>query len=328
MSGHQDHHQPSSGADRGADGSAEPERIDDLAPETGGVEPLAALAELTAATPPPALRSGVLAAVAARPRPGLEGLAPGELYRRRVAALASLLDELDGSDWAALADPYPWTVHRLLAHLTVIEEYTARQLGLADDPPLPAADPATTDHLAMGGEEIESLLAGPPVEAVNRWRTAAGRIADHVRSHRFDPAAPTALNGWVFEAGTALVARSFELWTHTDDIRRATGRPLSTPEAAELKTMSEASVTALPLLLTLAGGEPSVTTTRVVLTGAGGGTYDLAGSEPHRNLLVLDVVDYCRVVARRAEPRLVVRTREGDGELLDALLRASQAVAM
>jgi hypothetical protein len=75
-----------------------------------------------------------------------------------------------------------------------------------------------------------------------------------------------------------------------------------------------------------------LTPTRVVLTGAGGGTFDLpnpgAADGADRSLLVVDVVDYCRLVARRIEPHALDATRTGDRSMLTALLRAAQAIAV
>lgn len=303
------------------------EGIDDLAGEPGVPEVLTALAELAAETPPPAVRSAVVASITRRPRPEAVALPAPTVYERRRDEFAALLDELRPADWTATARPYQWTVHGLVAHVAVIEEYTARQFGLDREPPDAGDDPATGDHLAMGTADIEAMLSQGPEVAVTRWKVAAERVAAHVGSGRFDPEAPTPLHGWPFSANATLIARSFELWTHTDDIRRATQRPLTTPRAGELKTMSATSVGALPLLLPLETAAPP-TPTRLVLTGPGGGTYDLWGPDHHRNLLVIDVVDYCRVVARRAEPQLVTTASEGDGELLAALLRAAQAIAM
>lgn len=309
------------------------DRIDDLADEPGVAEVLAALAETTAATPPPALRDRLVAEIGRRPRGGVEPASAPDLYRARVTALQQLLGGLGGDDWSALVVPYGWTTHRLLAHLAVVEEYTARQLGLTAEAPLPPAAPSTADHLALGAEEADGLAAGPPQETVERWWAAARLIADHVGSAAFDPSAPVPLHQWPFDAATALVARSFELWTHGDDIRRATGRALEQVPAGELRTMSSTSVEGLPLLLALqpppeAQPPVALTPTRVVLTGPGGGTFELGGPGPQANLLVADVVDYCRVVSRRLDPEELASTREGDERLLSSLLVAAQAIAM
>lgn len=323
----------SSAGGHGDSGPIDGEQIDGLAGEPGVAEVLAALAEATAVTPPPALRDRLVAEIARRPRAGVEPAAAPDLYRSRVAVLHRLLGELNGDDWSAPVAPYGWTTHRLVAHLAVIEAYTARQLGLTDEAPLPPGDPSTADHLGLGAAEADALAAGPPEATVGRWWAAANLIADHVGSAAFDPAAPVALHRWPLDAATALVARSFELWTHGDDVRRATGRPLEEVPAGELRTMSATSVQGLPLLLALqappAGEPPAVLTpTRVVLTGPGGGTFELGGPGPQVNLLVADVVDYCRLVSRRLGPDELVSTREGDERLLTSLLVAAQAIAL
>lgn len=317
-----------------AGGHGEDGRIDDLTGEPGGSEVLAALAETVAVAPPPALRHRLEAEIGRRPRAGAEPATAPDLYRSRAAVLHRLLGELAGDDWSAVVAPYGWTVHRLTAHLVTIEEYTARQLGLTAEAPLPPDGVAAGDHLGLGAEEADELVAHPPETTVDRWWAAATLIAAHVGSAGFDPSAPVPLHQWPFDAATALVARSFELWTHGDDIRRATGRPLDQVPAAELRTMSSTSVQGLPLLLALQPpppGAPSpvvLTPTRVVLTGPGGGTFELGGPGPQANLLVADVVDYCRVVSRRLDPSALVSTREGDERLLSTLLVASQAIAL
>lgn len=309
------------------------ERIDDLADEPGIAEVLAALAEATAVAPPPALRDRLMGEIVRRARAGVEPATAPDLYRSRVTVLHGLVGQLAGDDWSAPVAPYGWTVHRLVAHLAVIEAYTARQLGLTAEAPLPPGDPATADHLGLGAAEAEALAAGPPEATVARWWAAASLIAGHVGSDAFDPAAPVPLHQWPFDAATALVARAFELWTHGDDVRRATGRALEEVPAGELRTMSSTSVQGLPLLLALqappAGDAPPVLTpTRVVLTGPGGGTFELGGPGPQANLLVADVVDYCRLVSRRLDPNELASTREGDERLLSSLLVAAQAIAI
>ena len=320
-----------------AGGNGDDDRIDDLADDPGqaGVaEVLAALAESAAVAPPPSVRDRLVAEIALRPRAGVEPAPAPDLYRSRVAVLHQLLGELEGADWAAEVAPYGWTAHRLVAHLAVVEEYTARQLGLTDQTPLPPGEPSSADHLALEADEADRLASGPTAVTVARWWAAASLIADHVGSAAFDPTAPVPLHQWPFDATTALVARSFELWTHGDDIRRAIGRPLEQVPAGELRTMSSTSVEGLPLLLALQPPPPEaeapvvLTPTRVVLTGPGGGTFELGGPAPQANLLVADVVDYCRVVSRRLAPEALASTRAGDQRLLASLLVASQAIAM
>jgi hypothetical protein len=94
--------------------------------------------------------------------------------------------------------------------------------------------------------------------------------------------------------------------------------------------MSSTSVRGLPTLFALAGGG-ALPPTRVVLTGPGGGTFDLVagpGNTDDRQLVVADVVDYCRLVARRIDPDDLAGSREGDVGMLTDLLRSAQAIAI
>ena len=289
-----------------------------------GVEPvLAALAETDATSPPVNIRARVLERVAASPRVLAEPMLPGELYASRADALRSLLTDLDDGDWGYVAAPYGWTVHGLVAHLLVIEQYSAALLGLGAMPP---GD--TSDHLALGDDTIRAEIIRPPTETGRRWSEASLSIVDHARSDRFDPHAPMAMHGWPFSVSSGLVARAFELWTHTDDICRATGRAVLPASARELRTMSSFSVSTLPFLLPSVDPELTMAPTRVVLTGPGGGTFVIGGPGERAALVVTDVVDYCRVVARRIEPDALDRTVEGSTGLVDGLLEASRAFAV
>ncbi len=284
------------------------------------------MADGTAAPPPPGLRHRLVDTVASRPRELWDPTDPVRLFANQVQALSELLRDLTAEDWDLLAPPYEWTVHGLVAHLLVIERYTAVQLGLA--PSGPAGPPG---HLEMGADEIAEELIGTGPETAAAWRTTAQQT---VRALAADDAPslgqPLELHGWPFSVATGLVARSFEVWTHADDIRRATGRPLADPAPEDLRAMSQVSVTSLPLILPLIDGEPGTELrgARVVLTGDGGGTFDLGDPSRRDALLVADVADYCRLAARRIEPAALDATIEGDRRAARRLLAAAQAFAV
>ena len=65
---------------------------------------------------------------------------------------------------------------------------------------------------------------------------------------------------------------------------------------------------------------------RVVLTGAGGGTWvvDRGPAGTGDLLVVADVVDYCRMASRRLAPDALDTVVEGDRPVADALLAAAQ----
>jgi uncharacterized protein (TIGR03083 family) len=300
-------------------------RNDDLdtAVERWGLSPLvAALAEGDASTPPDDVRRRLLGHAAAAPPQLSRTLTPVDLYRARVVALETMLETLADQDWARRANPYQWSVHGLIAHLLVIEQCTAALFGLAT---MPAGD--ENDHLAVGRSLIESELLGSPLSTADRWRETARQISDHIGSDSFQPNAPAGLHGWPFTGSSLLVARAFELWTHVNDIERAVGRLERTTPAEELRTMSSFSVATLPYTLSLVDPVQTLSSARVVLTGPGGGTFDI-GTGERTTLIVADVVEYCRMVARRIDPDALDSTIEGDIELAGALLRASQAFAV
>jgi uncharacterized protein (TIGR03083 family) len=314
--------------------------LDDLVAEANGsghasdgvdlARALAALGELSAEQPPASVRRDLVRAIESRPRKSVEPMEPADLYVEAVSALSELLATLTDRDWHRVAAPYSWTVQGLVGHLAAIEEYTARQMGLTALPPCAADDVAMRNHLAIGADNIEEALAGPPESTAQWWLSSTDPIVNHARSADFEPTRPTPMHGWPFDCSTALVARAFEIWAHSEDICRATDRPVVDVDARVWRTMSQASVSSLPLLLAFDGG-PALTPTRIVLTGRGGATFDIGdsvGLDDERTLLVADVGDYCRVVARRVDPDSLAGERTGDVALIDALLRAAQLIAV
>ncbi|MEZ5298250.1 MAG: maleylpyruvate isomerase N-terminal domain-containing protein [Ilumatobacteraceae bacterium] len=258
--------------------------------------------------------------------------APGHrCLRRSRPSTGRTARGLDGADWLRPAPPYAWSVHELVAHLTLIEEYTVRQFGLADVSPAAVGDEAGRGPPDARSERDRRDGGRRAALTVSRWVGATRTILDHLRSGAFDPTRLVPLHAWPFDATTALVARAFEIWTHADDIRRAVGREPDVPSPEELRTMSSTSVRGLPTLHALAGGGV-LPPTRVVLTGSGGGTFDLVATSTtavvERQLIVADVVDYCRLVARRLAPDDLAGTRDGDTRVLTELLRAAQAFAI
>lgn len=300
--------------------------LDDIAPEWGVETVLAALGEADAASPPASTRSAVLERAARSPRRPSDAVDPRALYASRVAAMSTLLTDLTSEEWGAIAAPYAWTVHGLVGHLLVVERYTAGRFGLAAEP---TSGDDGVGHLELGAADIEAELLRAPVATAVAWADVARRIVVHGASAAYSPDAPAPLHGWPFDCASALVARAFEIWTHMDDICRATGRQAVTPPPDEVRTMSSFAVGALPFLLAVERPGRALDATRIVLTGPGGGTFDIGPCESERvALLSTDVVDYCRLVARRIAPDQLHATREGDAALLDDLLVAAAAFAV
>jgi uncharacterized protein (TIGR03083 family) len=255
---------------------------------------------------------------------------PAEVYRHMVEAMAARLAALDEQAWTRVARPYEWTVQGLVAHLATIEEYMASKLGLMD---FDVPDDLELDHLGMGVEVIAEEMARRPAQTLARWHQAAQAIVAHVA--RLGPdelAAAVSFHGWPFPLGALLVARSFEIWTHVDDIARANGLELMEPISADLRTMSTMSVESVPTILRLTGAAPERGHARLVLTGPGGGAFTVQlgqanGDEPLWTM-VADVVDYCRVAAQRISPDQLGAQIEGDHSQALAFLSAAAAFAV
>jgi uncharacterized protein (TIGR03083 family) len=302
----------------------------DLARRADGLGRVPALLGESLATAPPAeLRDRVLGAATSRSAASrVTPSTPLEVFEHQVADLQALLASLEPHEWAADAAPYAWTVHGLVAHLLVIERYTAQQLGFGD---VGGYEP-DEHHLALGADEIRHELTRAPRDTATAWDRRASATIDALRADpEMDAGRQAIMHGWPFTVGSILIARGFEVWTHADDIRRAVGRPLASPSAADLRAMSAFSVASLPLLVPIVEPLVPVGPSRVVLTGAGGGTFDLPGAhgETGRQVtLVSDIVDDCRVGARGVAPDGLEATIEGDGQRADALLAAARVFAM
>jgi uncharacterized protein (TIGR03083 family) len=163
-------------------------------------------------------------------------------------------------------------------------------------------------------------------EVLARWRELTTGTTRHLQSlDRSAVREPFHFHHLDMTLSTVLIARVFEIWTHDEDIRRATGRVVVAPDAERLRRMSRVAVPSMPFGLAVGGARVAGRTARIVLTGPGGGTWDQplglgeTAGEPDTTL-VLDVVDYCRLAARRLTPDDVTVTVEGDAALARQVL--------
>jgi uncharacterized protein (TIGR03083 family) len=283
---------------------------------------VAAIGDAVAEPPPPHARANLLRAVAARGRDPLEPTPALPLFERQVASMTELLVDLGETEWQHPVAPYRWSVHGLVAHLLVIERYMANLVGLDVAPVGGAVD----DHLEMGASLIASELAGSFRRTFAAWNAQATDTIATIRSRPDALGDQVVFHGWPVSVETLLVARAFEVWTHADDIRRATVRPMQTPLPRDLRAMSMFSIATLPLLVP---AESVTGPARIVLTGPGGGTFDLDGPGEERAVtLVVDIVDYCRTAARRIDIDELPALIEGDRQQAHALLTAARVLAV
>ncbi len=249
-------------------------------------------------------RSRILAAVFANrpagyPLESVELISGAETFARMTDRLDALLGELRLEEWRA-GTIRGLDVQQLVGHLLGVEAaFAAAVQG--------SAEPADVDHVDSTRAMARAQAGRDPGSTRSDWSALVAATKATVTDGR-DQTAPVRMHGVTFELDAFLVVRAFELWTHEEDIRRATGRPVADPDAATLSRMTGLATALLPAGMARAGGT-GPGTVRLVLTGPGGGTWDvgLAGgvsrAEPGRTFdthVVVDAAAFCRVVANRS----------------------------
>jgi uncharacterized protein (TIGR03083 family) len=249
-----------------------------------------------------------------------------QAYISTAAELAELLEALAPDDWASRTPVEGVHVRALAEHLVAVERYVLGQLGRR--PPLEA--PRREDHwtlaTALAGDmcsESDSFVARSWWSEVLGVVAASGTLGpDHAVSYHH-------LSG---SLRGLLVVRTFELWTHGDDIRQATGRPLNLLDEDRLSLMVNQLMRVLPLGLALTDSSQPGRTARFHLTGTGGGSFDVplavgeVAGEPDL-ILTAAVLDLCRLAAGRLPPEALDVLVEGDGALLESILAGARAFA-
>jgi uncharacterized protein (TIGR03083 family) len=287
----------------------------------------ALLAEAGSAPPPADLRQRLLATAGSIPSVAdrLVASTPAQVYETQAKVLLALCNTLTPDQWQLIAAPYAWTVHELVSHVFVGEVYTAQALGL----PTGYDQMDGSNHLETGADVIAVQNGVPPQQTVElcrqRIQATIGRLPELTvdGDENF-----VEYHGWPFPINALLIARGFEFWTHADDIRRAIGLPTENPTPNDLRAMSSTSVTNLELIIALAFPDAPTGRTRVVLTGPGGGTFDIGAGDERVTTAVVDVVDYCRMTARRLDLHELPADINGDRDVASALWNAARVFAM
>ena len=289
---------------------------------------VALVAELAAADPPAALRAETLAAAMADRPAGTsiaaaEPCTPLEAYRRGADDLHALLATLRPEEWDRAAHPEYGPVRSIVAHLVGIEQLALVWVG-------GGVDPHAGNHVDSTRALVDELAAVDPAVVVARWRASTREL--EAACHAVDPATPIVAHDIPTDVDGLLVLRTFELWAHAHDIAVATGRTPPELDPARLALMSTRLMAALPFALALRGTTRTARTARLVLTGPAGGTYDVpldpgdATGDPDVTIVV-SATDICLVAARRLAPAAAPVAVEGDAELADVVLAATDAFA-
>lgn len=259
---------------------------------------------MTADGLPLELRERVLDAARAARAPGravpeIPVIAPAEAFGRAADAFQAALNALASEQWRVpvLRD---LDVQGLVGHLIGVEHDVQR--ALAGD-----AEVASADHVTSTQPAAIAQRGRAPAETHAEWREAAGRTSTLVRTA--DPGQVVVVHGVRLPLGSLLVVRAFELWTHENDVRAAVGLPASAPDPSTLELMTDLAAKLLPHGVARVDPRSTPIDLHLVLTGTGGGTWDIAlgnrsgelGEVPDV-LIVASAIGFCRLVANRIRP--------------------------
>ena len=276
---------------------------------------------------PAGLRERVLAASAQARPPGHwigenAAVPPAEAFSRAADALHALLQGLPDRDWQRVV-LRGLDVRGLAGHLIGVE--ADMHSCLSGDPAVAGAD-----HVGSTQPAAARQSGRPPAQIRADWRSAIDRTLTLVRAAGTTDA-ELALHGMRLPLPDLLVARAFELWTHDNDIRRAAGLPPSVPDPPTLRRMTELAARLLPRGAA-ATGLGRALRLRLVLTGPGGGSWDIpigdAGPGSPAIRIVTDAVGFCRLVANRIAPADLDLQATGAKELTAAVLAGAAALAL
>jgi len=274
------------------------------------------------------MAASLLAREAGQPTPAVPAISGTEAFGRAADAFYGLLCALDDQDWKTPA-LRGLDVQGLVGHLIGVEDDVQRAL---------AGDPAVADarHVESTQAAAVRQAGRSPVLTRDDWRRAADGTLNRARAP--GPAPPDgggdariAVYGLRLPPQTLFVVRAFELWVHENDIRRAVGWPPSVPDPPVLRLMSDLAARMLPYAGARTGLRGPVDV-HLVLTGPGGGTWDVAvgedSPEPTAVAIVTDAAGFCRLAANRADVADLDLHITGDSGRAAGVLAAAATLAL
>jgi uncharacterized protein (TIGR03083 family) len=271
------------------------------------------------------LTASLLARGVGQTVPAVPEISADEGFARAADAFYGLLGALSDEGWKTEA-LRGLDVQGLVGHMIGVEHDTHRAL---------AGDPAVADaeHVASTQASAVRQAGRSPAQTRDEWRRAADRTLELARAVADDRAQRLAVHGVRLPLGDLLVVRAFELWVHDNDIRRAVGLPSSVPDPPVLRLMSDLAARMLPYAAARMGLHP--VDVHLVLTGPGGGTWDVAigqraGGDPGQEgvAIVADAVGFCRLAANRVTPAELGPHITGDEGRAVGVLAAASTLAL
>src|SRR6266566_5623525 len=268
------------------------------------------------------MAASLLARGAGQPVPAVPEISGAEAFGRAADAFYRLLCALGEEDWTKPA-LRGLDVQGLVGHLIGVEEDVQR--SVAGDP-----DVAFANHVDSTQPAAVRQADRSPAQTRAEWRQAADRTLDLAG----ESDAKVAVHGIRLPVDALLVVRAFELWVHDNDVRRAVGLPPSVPDTPVLRLMSDLAARMLPYAAARMGLPPA--DVHLVLTGPGGGTWDVAtgqGAGGHGTggqeaasqeslAIVADAVGFCRLAANRITPAELDPHITGDADRATDVLAA------
>lgn len=218
-------------------------------------------------------------------------------------------------------------VQGLVGHLAGVERDV--QQCIAGDP-----DVGQADHVRSTQPVALEQAGRTAAQTTAQWRAAVDRTLGLAAASDLD--AMVAIHGVALRLRDLLVARTFELWTHENDIRAAAGLRPSVPAPSTLRPMTQLATALLPFGAAVTSLRDPINV-HLVLTGPGGGTWDvavgdtavhLAGREASSVSIVTDVVGFCRLFANRTSPSDLNVHVTGDERQATSVLAAAAALAL
>jgi uncharacterized protein (TIGR03083 family) len=247
-------------------------------------------------------------------------------FIKTAAELADLFESLAADEWKPTTPVDGATVRDVVEHLVGVERYI---LGCLDRRPRLEA-PRREDHWPVSRLATRDL-AGESNQTVSQawWTDVLALIA---ASGELGPDEPVTYHHLAGTLQGLLVVRTFELWTHGNDIRQAIGRAADNLDEPRLSLMVNELMRVLPLGLALSGCPQPGRTARFSLSGPGGGTFDVALDPttligPPDITLSTSVLDLCRLAANRLTPDALDVIVDGDRRLLEPVLVGAAAFA-
>ena len=295
------------------------------------------LGSLAAATPASDLRGRVLGAAQDHRPAGFgvdpdpaDPIDPREIFRRGISASLSEIERLDPAEWRAPLLRREWDVHEMVGHLIGAARYLDGALGRDEA----IRDLPLAEHVAFTQPFIDTQRSASPAEATAAFGNAFSALAEHATT--LDGEGLTTITqyyGFEVPRAAALVAASFELWAHVDDIRRAVGHEPLVPGGDELSAMCRLAGGVLPFTLAYVGTPHPGRSARLVLTGPGGGTYVVSTAEEppapgdEDALVVIPALGFCRIAGRHLDVDEVDLDIEGDEAFARDMLSSARVLA-